>query len=240
MSGAGLSEAGLFPAGLGGLLAPTAEDPFVPGDPPAVAQGDELAPQTGHVAQAIGLLIEQFKKKQRIQELLRPWLSEVQAAEDAAFGLLTEQWLDTASGRQLDNLGRIIDEPRLGRDDETYRVFLRVRIAVNRSNGTTSDLLNIVRLAVGPGIALRIDEQFPAAFVLEIIDPIDENLGSLVAQIVCEASAAGVRCLVHWRRSAARFRYSQTGTAVPASPNGYGNGEYSAISDGSAVHTFVP
>lgn len=236
-AGAGLGGAGLFPAGLGGG-APTASEPYVPGDPPAVVQGDELAQQTGHVAQALALLIEQFKRKANIQDLLRPWVNEVQAAEDAAFQVLEDRWLDTAIGAQLDTLGNIVAEERLGRDDETYRVALRARVAINRSHGTVEELLNILRLLLPEGTAIRIDEQYPAAIVVEIEDAIDEDLGSQVAQLVCSARAAGVKCLVHWFRAGDVFRYGAAGSEA-ASPNGFGSGDYSATSDGTVVHTFV-
>ncbi len=237
-AGAGVGGAGLIPAGLGGAAA--SDPPFDPGDGTPTVQGPELARQTSHVAQAFGLLIEQFKKEPKIQALVRSWLLETQAAEDAGFELLEERSLDTSVGEQLDGIGELVDEPRLGRDDDTYRVQLRARIAINRSNGLTEELLQILRLLLPAGTAIRIDEQPPAAFVVEIEDPIDTVLGDQVARLLRAAKAAGVRYLFHWRRAAPRFRYSPTGSPVLASPNGYGAGEYSAISDGTSAQTFVP
>jgi len=238
MGEAGLGPAGLSPAGLGGG-AGASGGVFDPGDGVASEQGAELALQTSQVAAGLARLIEQFKRKPKIQSLLRGWLQQVQSLEEALFELYGNRSLDTAIGEQLDGIGEIVGEQRLGRDDETYRLLLRARIASNRSAGTVQELVDILALLL-PGTSVQIAEQFPASIVVEIQDAIDENLGSEVAILVRRAKAAGVKYLLHWFRAGDVFAYSDSGAPELASAEGFGAGEYSATSDGAVVHTFVP
>lgn len=60
-----------------------------------------------------------------------------------------------AEGARLDTLGKLVGEPRGGRDDAAYRVALKLRIRVNRSLGRVSDIFEIVALALPFGSVWR-------------------------------------------------------------------------------------
>jgi hypothetical protein len=107
----------------------------------------------------------------------------------------TLSWLDTAEGAQLDNLGDIVGEPRKGRADDLYRIWIRARIAVNRGNGKVSDVLKVARLVVGEGPVINYITRYPAAYDIELIGSTTDNRE--VAAILNEARGAGIGMRVH-------------------------------------------
>jgi hypothetical protein len=66
---------------------------------------------------------------------VRSFLIEVNRAEDVGYALLTDIWPHTAVGVQLDLLGEIVGQPRLGLVDEAYRLLILGRIYVNTGDG---------------------------------------------------------------------------------------------------------
>lgn len=89
-----------------------------------------------------GHIYEQFKGKTKVDQWVRLMAAQAQDLEDAAQSLLTITNIDDSSGVQLDNLGRLVGQPRVG-DDETYRLYLRARIVANKSNGTGENLYRV-------------------------------------------------------------------------------------------------
>lgn len=85
----------------------------------------------------------------RVEALLRTFAEQIQALETVNVDLITERTMTSAIGEQLDVLGRIVGEPRRGAEDEPYRNRIRVRVLVNRSNGTLPELIEIVRVFEG-------------------------------------------------------------------------------------------
>lgn len=155
----------------------------------------DVAKVADHAALIPCRILSQFKQSPKliglIQELVRP-LNDV---ETAAFELMTERWIDTAFGRQLDIIGRILGEPRITPDDELYRVRLKVRLRVLRSHGRRRDLLRIARLLIpDDSIDIRFREYSPC--VVEVTVP--EPMGALVRplelyRILQRAKGGGVR-----------------------------------------------
>lgn len=66
--------------------------------------------------------------------------------ENMFFNLLSDRWLDTAVGAQLDILGEILNLDRLGRDDESYRTLLNLKVEINTSSGTPEIVIKTVKL----------------------------------------------------------------------------------------------
>ena len=62
---------------------------------------------------------------------------------------LSERDPGEASGDLLDLLGEIVREPRQGRDDDAYRIYLYIAIQRKRSNGSIEALNEILRAIMG-------------------------------------------------------------------------------------------
>lgn len=74
--------------------------------------------------------------------LLRP----LQVVENVFFDVIRARFLGHATGAQLDAIGHLVGEDRLGRlDDAVYRKAIRIRILVNGSSGRPEDLIAITR-----------------------------------------------------------------------------------------------
>ena len=99
-----------------------------------------------HTAEAKALLVEQYKGKPKIEALLASWVDELQEVEDVLFDLFDAFLLDNAVGDQLDFIGKMVGELRKNRSDADYRLFVKARIAINRSNGKPEEILSILRI----------------------------------------------------------------------------------------------
>lgn len=94
--------------------------------------------------------------------LRTPWRGEANGAllaalgegaqlhEDIAFDLVAGTTLDGSTGDALDKWGELVGEPRLGLSDSEYRPFIKARMLVNRCDGTTDALLELLAVAAGP------------------------------------------------------------------------------------------
>ena len=139
---------------------------------PAITEAGTLTYESDHAARAKELLISQFQKP-RIQAMVTALCAGIQDAEDVCWQLLTERWIDTAVGVQLDGLGAILDLPRAGWVDEVYRQILRAQILALRSKGHWVDLFKILD-ATGVDLTLVLaQEWFPAAITVHV----DEVIG---------------------------------------------------------------
>jgi hypothetical protein len=196
---------------------------------------------TDHVTRGVERLIERYRQP-KTSALLSSWLTEVQAVEDAFYQLLTERNIDTATGAMLDMLGRIVGQPRGGRDDDTYRLWISARVLVERSSGTTEQIIAIAdKLAGGNTVKLR--EYFPGSFVLDM-GALDSHTGLQIAQLIVPAKAAGVRFTATWSNVAwpAVFTFAPADVPIPASSLGFDAGRFVFASDGGgevAIESFT-
>jgi hypothetical protein len=153
---------------------------------------------TDHADRAEGRLVAQYKGKPNMVAAVRIFATELQAAEDALFGLLAGRALASAEGVQLDGLGRLAGIKRDGRDDDTYQLYISVERLLNRSSAGYEELLKIFGLLAAPlGLSLVLEEQLPAALVLRTTG------GALVPfadfiNILRKAKAAGVRSILEF------------------------------------------
>lgn len=132
-------------------------------------------------------LLSQWEGKQAITGLFQSYLDNIQSLEDMWFQLLEERDIYTAIGEQLDNLGAIVGEPRLGRPDEEYRQAILNRIATNASDGTPPKVLQILSL-VTQGSTVTLFEHFPA----NVHYMTDGTTTDLTTQTMGSSSSAGV------------------------------------------------
>lgn len=181
---------------------------------------------TDHVGEALDRLLEQFRGKERLEALVRSIVAGTQDIEDALWEMHTTGFdLDTATGEQLDVIGRILDAKReeseepeallitlgdelittlsgvalavqgttFGEDDDTYRLVLKAWLRSIRSQGRASDLYRIMRLLVGSGVDLDLDDQPPAQVWCQIRDDVGDGVPRVIGELLGIAAAAAVR-----------------------------------------------
>jgi hypothetical protein len=143
-----------------------------------------------HVEQGTGLFLEQYKDKPILYAWAKVYLRQVQLLEDAIWDVILRRTLEKAVGAQLDTIGQLVDEKRRDRTDELYRVFIGAKILVNRSKGSTKDILDL--LAVITATALRFKEFKPACLYVELL-AIPEHDPVLIFSYLRDAKAGGVK-----------------------------------------------
>jgi hypothetical protein len=192
-----------------------------------------------HQIRGVARMIERYRRP-RTSALLASWLGEVQSVEDALWQLLIERSLATAEGAQLDVLGAIVGEPRQGRDDETYRLWISARTMVSRSSGTTTEILAIARKLIPADRGIRLEEYYPAAMLVRVVGgvlTIDD--GYQIARMLHLAKAAGVLFGMTWSvvDDAGTFAFAPV-VDVPVldSPIGFDAGVWAVVADG----TYLP
>lgn len=149
--------------------------------------------KTTHVDEAVDNLISQFKKKPKIIALTSVYAQQLQDLEDAASDLLTETNLNNATGIHLDNIGQIVGEPRLGRNDDQYRIAISAKILLNKSSGTIEDVIGVALAVTDIPLTIEITEHFPASFTAKILETIDPLVDTdAIAAIIASGRPAGV------------------------------------------------
>lgn len=188
---------------------------------------------TTHESVGVSRLTERYRKP-LISALLASWLSEVQALELVLHDLLTKRSPATAEGPVLDLLGNIVGQPRQGRTDDQYRLWIAARILVNRSSGLAAQLLAIAVKLTGQSVQLR--EYTRRAVVVYCHGPIVGADGVEIAKLLALAKASGVQLHFIWWDTSAPFRFSSSGGTALSSPRGFGAGRLAAVSDGRNMH----
>ncbi len=154
-----------------------------------------LAEYTSHAAGALALLIQQYQDSPLLQSLLNSYLERVQELESGLVGVYERALsVEDGEGVNLDLIGRIVREARDGRADYAYRLGLRTRILINRSQGRLEDLIAIVRLFEDmdtDGGTVRIQDVQPARVEVRADNTRINPLGEIHRRLR-RAKAAGV------------------------------------------------
>lgn len=187
-----------------------------------------------HTARGVARLIDRYAKP-RTSALLASWLDELQQAEDALWQLLVERSLASAEGDQLDVLGEIVGQPRQGRSDEVYRLWISARNLVNRSSGTTTQMLTIVRKLIAETDTVTLEEYYPAAMVFRLDGAFTLDGGYQIAYMLRLAKAAGVLFQMTWPTEGDIFTFAPADTPVLSSDLGFDEGHFAVVADGSFI-----
>ena len=100
------------------------------------------------VESGVRKLVSDFQTQHVISNTLRTLLRIGKITDDTIVDAIDSQILATAVGLQLDFLGALVGEPRLGRDHEEYREAIRLRVRANANQATVADLFALMTLAV--------------------------------------------------------------------------------------------
>lgn len=151
---------------------------------------------TTSVEDAVALFIDQYKEKPRLAALLATYTKSIQAAEDALWDVYFSHLIDNAEGIQLDVIGKLVGQSRIGTDDAGYRIFIRTRIRANRSRGRPDDIISVATLALD-GLRFDYIETYPASFVVDVLDPLT-SYAQFIHDIIASAKPVGVGFSLHY------------------------------------------
>lgn len=139
-----------------------------------------------HIAQALNLLVQQFRDKTTWTDILTAMLQEAQNIEDAFKDLYFYRALKTAFGVQLDGIGEILGLARNGLDDEDYRISLTFQAFLNQSKGEPEVLIAALKVFTN-STNVHVYEIFPAECYgwfnnhLHLLSKLDEKMDGLCA-----------------------------------------------------------
>ena len=78
---------------------------------------------------------EQYKKSDNLKGILNAFNSQVQEIENAMFGLFGKLDINDVSSDQLDRIGDIVGQDRLGTSDDIFRLLiLYIRKYISEKN----------------------------------------------------------------------------------------------------------
>lgn len=145
---------------------------------------------TDFCRRAIDRLIEQFKKKYRIQSLLCAFVDQLQDLEYAIHDTLNLTTLTAATGKQLDGIGEIVGLQRTSLDDEIYRADIINQINFNSASGTPEQIIKYIEV-ITQATSVVYSEVHPAKIQLDII-ALPENIPVNFTQLIQSVTPAGV------------------------------------------------
>lgn len=117
---------------------------------------------------------------------------QIQDLEDKVRILFFKLDINNSEGDQLDNIGEIVGQPRLGTSDEIYRVLIKIRIGLNTSEGDIERVLTTWKMLTGTS-NVRLIESYPASIYLTTTTYIGDAIGNLLIDLFQDVIAAGVR-----------------------------------------------
>jgi len=148
------------------------------------------ARDAAHVAEGLALVITQLRGKAAFEAVLSSWLTQVQAVEDALWGLYALA-IDNSSAHALDQLGALLGQPRpVNLGDVPYRKVLHAATIALTSSGTGDELLAAMHALIGSWdftMALA----FPATVLFEP-DEASDVPAAVMASVLRRVKSGGV------------------------------------------------
>lgn len=100
-----------------------------------------------HVEQGLARRLEQWKEKPNLEGVITSQITGYQEIEAMFFELKDARLgIVNASGFQLDQIGLIVGQGRIGFDDDFYRILLLARVGANVSNGEAERIIDTLKL----------------------------------------------------------------------------------------------
>lgn len=161
--------------------------------------------ETAHVAVGLKLLIEQFRNTTTLPKFLAVYLRRFQDLENVTWDVINKRLLGVAVGNQLDMLGDLVGEPRLGRNDTDYRSAVTLRIRVNRSQGRAEDVIDVADLASAETASYY--EYDPAGFAVEIYNATSPLVVARMLYATKAVGTGGALVFTNWATTADIFKF---------------------------------
>lgn len=194
-------------------------NPTSPPTGPIIDFADSIH-DTTKVARFLAMLPTEYQTSS-IQKMFSVLLQPYQDLEDVFYQLLAFRSIDTAQGAQLDQIGKILVQPRAKFVvDEQYRLMLKAIIKANKSSGLAEQIYAIVALIGPPGLKQKLVEFQPAAFTLTTYGALLSSTAQIIASMIQRAHAAGVGAQLIWSLFPAGNTFTFDGTSSQAFDHG--------------------
>lgn len=164
----------------------------VPPPPPPTPVPSPVPAITTHNQDAKNRLLEQYKKEPGIEGLIESYFgNQIQDLEDVLQLFFDRLNISISEGVQLNGIGRIINQDRLGLTDELYRLFIRGRIGANVSEGDIERLIEVWQTITQANL-VKLEEIFPAEVNLATDVALPDNLIDIAFALIQNVSGAGI------------------------------------------------
>jgi len=177
------------------------------------------AQDTTHVADAQAQLLVQYKQSPNMLGLIAAIAGRAQILENALYAVMTLRSLATASGQQLDNLGKIVGLARAsvlgGNVDAVYAAWMRAQILVNASAGSAPNLIAIVLADGDLGAIPTVFDSGPMSCIVSIGGVATSNPVALSAALQ-QARAAGIHLVTYYLATTTALSFTYDGTSAQA------------------------
>lgn len=135
--------------------------------------------------------------------LIRPF----QTIEATAMQIIVGRRAAVAVGVTLTLLGKLVGQRLRVPDDDTFRRYVKAKIAVNRSNMTIEDILTVATLVVGDsGVTFTGINHGTGAFTLRVEGAITVEIADVLTQLLQRAAGVGIRCILQYT-TGVRFKF---------------------------------
>ena len=166
------------------------------------------------------LLIEQFKTKPKINELVRIFARQVQELEYVLADMLKIKDVNTATGDQLDILGEYVGEERNGRNDDDYRQAIILRSFINKSNGEPETVIQYAQYITN-ATEVQYFPVYPGKVLLQITTNFIVTVDTV--ELIQKVAPAGVKILVDIVQDGDVFGFDgENGFPAASNVKGYG------------------
>ena len=175
-----------------------------------------------HVERGKALILAQYRDRPLFTAWLVSYLRQVQCLEDATYDVILSRYLDRATHAQLDLIGKLVGEERLGRADGVYRIFIAARIRINRSFGRAQDLYDVYNIICDAPKTFT--DVPPANILLELLEPPNIDPALLLGMLRdTKAAGVGLQMVVATAPPSEQFLWGTVGCEDTPSPNGFGD-----------------
>lgn len=144
-----------------------------------------------HLQSFSSLILEQYRKKIYINNIIQAFSSQLQSLEQAFKDIYYYRWVTTATHQTLDKNGEMFLVDRDYASDDVYRSNILIKIIINNGGGTPEDIKNAVTLRYN-SVEVIYNEDEVAQFRITIIgglEPTSVDIKALLDAI----KPAGVR-----------------------------------------------
>jgi hypothetical protein len=180
---------------------------------------------SNRLEQALAKLLTQFKGLPVMEGILASYVEQVQELENVFIDLLLLRTLDNATGAQLDGVGAIVGELRLGRNDTDYRAAIAGRIKINRQHSRIEDVITAMLLTLDEPYELT--ELSDAKFILRLVTAWVATFPSLetLNAVLQRAKGGGIKAFFQYATvdDDKIFRFASGDTPELDSNQGYAN-----------------
>lgn len=197
----------------------------------------EIAKITTHAEDARKRLLFQYADKEKFKSMLDAYFgNQIQDLEDAMWTLFGRLDLGTVSGIQLDGIGAIVGEPRQGKGDAEYLVYITARIGVNTSEGDIETVLDIWEI-ITQCCTVQLIEVFPASIMLYMTDPLSSDaFAVIVLDLLQGVVGAGIKVdFIEVYDPDEAFGFDSSGPTTAGFGNLLSQGTNTSVSSGKLI-----